>query len=152
MCRDIYLKELAQRAGAAKVFTNTHPGRIHDAARVAAAFPDVRFIFVKRNLQDNMLRIYMRKYAFGNPYGYDLAAIRDHITWYHEMIDVLAEKLPHITRVVHYEDIVADPRAALDVAAELCGVPMEHGPLPDIGDDRGCAEPYRDFMDAALTK
>jgi tetratricopeptide (TPR) repeat protein len=152
MCRDIYLKELAQRAGSAKVFTNTHPGRIHDAARVAAAFPDVRFIFVKRNLEDNMLRIYMRKYAFGNPYGYDLAAIRNHITWYHEMIDVLAEKLPLISRVVHYEDMVADPRAALSVAAELCGLPMKHGPLPNIGDDRGCAEPYRDFMAAALTK
>jgi tetratricopeptide (TPR) repeat protein len=152
MCRDIYLEELARRAGGAKVFTNTHPGRIHDAARVAAAFPDVRFIFVKRNLQDNMLRIYMRKYALGNAYGYDLAAIRDHITWYHEMIDVLAEKLPDITRVVDYEDIVADPRAALGVAAELCGIPMDHGPLPDIGDDRACAESYRDFMDAALSK
>jgi tetratricopeptide (TPR) repeat protein len=152
MCRDSYVKELAQRAGSAKVFTNTHPGRIHDASRVAAAFPDVRFIFVKRNLQDNMLRIYMRKYAFGNPYGYDLAAIRDHITWYHEMIDVLAEKLPGIARVVHYEDIVADPRAALEIAADLCGLPMEHGPPPNIGDDRGCAEPYRDFMVAALTK
>ena len=78
-----------------------------------------------------MLRIYMRKYALGNAYGYDLAAIRDHITWYHEMIDVLAEKLPDIARVVHYEDIVADPRAALGVAAELCGLPMEHGPLPE---------------------
>jgi tetratricopeptide (TPR) repeat protein len=152
MCRDIYLEELEQRAGEAKVFTNTHPGRIHDAARVAAAFPDVRFIFVKRNLQDNMLRIYMRKYAFGNPYGYDLAAIRDHITWYHQMIDTLVEKLPDIARVVYYEDIVADSRAALEIAADLCGLPMKHGPLPNIGDDRGCAEPYRDFMDAALSK
>ena len=99
-----------------------------------------------------MLRIYMRKYALGNAYGYDLPAIRDHITWYHEMIDVLAEKLPDITRVVHYEDIVADPRAALGVVAELCGIPMDHGPLPNIGDDRGCAEPYREFMAAALSK
>jgi hypothetical protein len=152
MCREIYLKELAQRAGNAKVFTNTHPGRIHDAARVAAAFPGVRFIFMKRDLQDNMLRIYMRKYMMGNPYGYDLAAIRDHITWYHQMIDVLVAKLPSIARVVQYEDMIADPRTALNVAAELCGIPMKHAPLPEIGDDRGCAEPYQEFISASLAK
>jgi tetratricopeptide (TPR) repeat protein len=151
VCRDIYLEELARRAPAAKVFTNTHPGRIHDAARVAAAFPDVRFIFVKRSLEDNMLRIYMRKYAIGNSYGYDLATIRDHITWYHDMIDTLAEKFPDISRVIRYEDMVADPLTALSVAAELCGLPMNHGTLPDIGDDRGCAEPYRDLIQVALT-
>jgi tetratricopeptide (TPR) repeat protein len=150
VCRDIYLEELARRAGTAKVFTNTHPGRIHDAARVAAAFPDVRFVFVKRNLYDNMLRIYMRKYASGNSYAYDLATIRDHVTWYHAMIDVLVEKLPDITRVVHYEDMVADPAAALRVAADLCQLPMNHSPLPEIGDDRGCAEPYREFLKSAL--
>lgn len=149
-CRDIYLEELARRAGSAKVFTNTHPGRIHDAARVAAAFPGVRFIFVKRNLEDTMLRIYMRKYQSGNPYAYDLKSTREHIAWYHEMIDALAEKLPDIARVVHYEDMVADPAAALRVVADLCGLPMSHGPLPATGDDRGCAAAYRQLMAAAL--
>ena len=149
-CRTLYLKELGRRAGPAKVFTNTHPGRIHDAARVAAAFPDVRFIFVKCNLEDNMLRIYMRKYAVANPYGYDLKSIRDHVTWYHQMIDVLAEKLPDIVRVIQYEEMVADPAGALRSAAELCGLSMTDAPLPTIGDDRGCAAPYRQFMAAAL--
>lgn len=149
-CCEIYLEELARRAGSAKVFTNTHPGRIHDAARVAAAIPGVRFIFIKRNFEDNMLRIYMQKYAVGNADSYDLKAIRDGLAWYHEMIDLLAAKLPDISRVVTYEEIVADPRAAIRVAAELCGLPMEHGPIPHIGDDRGCAEPYREFLRAAL--
>jgi hypothetical protein len=70
-CRALYLKELSRRAGSAKVFTNTDPIRIHDAARVAAALPNVRFIFVKRSMEDNMLRIYMRKYQHGNAYAYD---------------------------------------------------------------------------------
>jgi tetratricopeptide (TPR) repeat protein len=150
-CRDFYLKELARRANSANVFTNTHPVRIHDAARVAAAFPDVRFIFMKRQLDDNMLRIYMRKYETANPYAYDLRSIGDHIAWYHEMIDVLADKLSDVARVIHYEDMVANPTAALTVAADLCGLPMSHGPLPPIGDDRGCAEPYRTLMDEVLS-
>jgi hypothetical protein len=149
-CRDIYLEELARRGGAAKVFTSTHPVRLHDAARIAAAFPNVRFVFIKRNLDDNTLRIYMRKYAVGNQYAYDVGFIRNHILWYHEMIDVLADKLPDITRVIHYEDMVADPPAALRTVADLCGLPVPEGPLPAVGDDRGCAEPYRSLLAKAL--
>ena len=49
-----------------------------------------------------------------------------------------------------YEEMIADPAGALRVAADLCGLPMRDGPLPALGDDRGCAEPYRQFMAAAL--
>lgn len=150
LCREIYLEELGRRAGSAKVFTNTHPARIHDAARVAAAFPSVRFIFVKRNLEDNLLRIFMRAYAVGNSYSYDLKATRDHLLWYHQMIDALVEKLPVISRVIQYEDMIVDPAAALHLAADLCGLAVKDGPLPELGDDRNCAEPYRALITAAL--
>ena len=150
LCREIYMEELGRRAGSAKVFTNTHPARIHDAARVAAAFPEVRFIFVKRNLDDNMLRIFMREYAVGNSYSYDLKATREHLLWYHQMIDALAEKLPEISRVIHYEDIIADPAAALRMGADLCGLAMKEGPLPELGDDCDCSKPYQVLIDAAL--
>jgi hypothetical protein len=46
--------------------------------------------------------------------------------------------------------MVTDPAGALRAAAELCDLPVEHGPLPEIGDDRGCAVPYRNLMDTAL--
>jgi tetratricopeptide (TPR) repeat protein len=149
-CRDIYLEELAERAGPAKVFTNTHPARISDATRVASVFPNARFIFVKRNLKDTLLRIYMQQYNKGHPYSYDLKAASDYICWYHEMIDVLADKLPDITRVIHYDEMVADPAGALRITADLCGLPMSHGLLPAIGDDRGCSDPYRRLMTVAL--
>jgi tetratricopeptide (TPR) repeat protein len=149
LCREIYMEDLSRRAGAAKVFTNTHPARIHDAARVAAAFPGARFIFVKRNLDDNMLRIFMRAYAVGNSYSYDLKATREHLLWYHQMIDTLAEKLPEISRVIQYEDIIANPASALRTGADLCGLTVKDGPIPELGDDRNCAEPYRALITAA---
>jgi hypothetical protein len=65
------------------------------------------------------------------------------------MIDLLTEKFPAIARVVHYEDIAVDPMGALRGAAELCGLPMPDGTAPALGDDRGCAQPYRTFMAAA---
>ncbi|MGH6684813.1 MAG: sulfotransferase family protein [Pseudolabrys sp.] len=149
---EIYLEELSRRAASATVFTNTHPARIHDAARVAAVFPKVRFIFVKRNVDDNMLRIFMREYAVGNSYAYSLKSTREHILWYHQMIDALAEKLPQISRVIHYEDIIADPAAARRLGADLCGLSNAEAALPELGDDRNCAEPYRALMAAALER
>jgi hypothetical protein len=149
-CREVYLREIAHRCKGAKVFTNTHPGRIHDVARVAASFPNVRFIFLKRNLDDNMLRIFMQRYETANPYAYDLTAIRDHLIWYHEMIDLLAGKLSGIARIVHYEEMVADPRGAQDMAAELCGLPSSAKPLPAVGNDADCGAPYRSLLEAAF--
>ena len=72
------------------------------------------------------------------------------VTWCHEMIDVMAAKMPKVARVVTYEDMVDDPRAVLQVAADLCGLPMHQGDLPQIGDDRGCAAPYREMIKEAL--
>jgi tetratricopeptide (TPR) repeat protein len=149
LCRELYLEELARRAGSAKVFTNTRPGHLFTAGSIAAIVPNARFILVKRNLEDNALRIFMRKYNRGNSYAYDLKTIREHLTWCHDMMDVLAEKLPHIVRVIHYEDMVADPAAALRTALELCGLAMPAKPVPEIGDDRGCALPYRQLMASA---
>ena len=121
LCREIYLEELSRRAGTARVFTNTHPSRIADAAWAATVFPNVHFIFVKREVDDITLRMYLRHYKIRNSYAYDLKAARDHVTWYHAMMDVLAAKLPDRVRIINYEDMVTDPAGALRVAAELCG-------------------------------
>jgi tetratricopeptide (TPR) repeat protein len=151
-CRDIYLEELGRRAGSAQVFTNTHPATIYAVDRIPAVFPNVRFIFIKRNLEDILLRIYMRKFAQRNAYSYDLRSARDHVIWYYQMMDLLAEKLPNAVRIVSYEQMVADPAAVLRIAADLCELPMSVGsPLPAVGDDRGCALPYRELMADALS-
>lgn len=144
--RKIYAAELVQRGGSARVFTNTHPGYIHEAGRLAQTLANVRFLFVKRNLDDVVLRMFMRLYRRGNSYAYDLSAARAYIEWYDQIADLLVAKLPEIVRVVRYEDIVADPRMALRTAADLCGLPMTDKPPPALGDDRNCAAPYRELM------
>ena len=150
LCREIYLEELTRRAGTARVFTNTHPVRINDAAQTAIVFPNVRFIFVKRDVEDTTLRMYFRQYRSLNSFAYDIKAARDHVIWHHQMMDELAAKLPDRVRIINYEDMVRDPAGALRVAAELCGLPPPKGPVPTIGDDRGAAGPYRELMAAAL--
>lgn len=150
-CRDIYREELETRARSAAVFTNTHPGRVADAAQIAAILPNVRFIFIKRDIDDVMFRIYMKKYAAGFAFSYDLKAIRKHLNWNHNMIDILAQNLADISLVLRYEDMVGDPKGALRAAADLCGLSVGEAPLPAIGDDRGCAEPYRKLIAMSLS-
>jgi len=151
-CRDTYLVELARRVGSARVFTDTNPWHIFDAYLLASTFPNVRFIFLKRNLEDNILRTYQRRYTSAHAYSYDVGAARDHIAWYHQMTHLMAQKFPDIVRVIDYEDMVANPAAAVHVAADLCGLPKTDVPLPEVGDDRGCAEPYHDFITAELSR
>jgi tetratricopeptide (TPR) repeat protein len=150
--RSMYIDELARRAGLARVFTNTNLMRIHDADLVAAAIPNVRFVLVKRNLEDNALRIYMRRYQTGHAYAYDLKATYNYILWYHQMTDLLAHKLPEIVRVIHYEEMIACPARVLRLVADLCNLPIVKDHVPSLGDDRGCAAPYRQFMDAQLER
>jgi Flp pilus assembly protein TadD len=151
-CRDFYLEELAQRVGSARVLTNTSPSLIYEAQLMANVFPNVRFIFLKRNLEDTLLRMFQRRYPVGNAYSFDLKAARGYVAWYHQMTDLMAEKFPDIVRVIDYEDMIANPAAAVRVAADLCGLPKTDGPLPQVGDDRGCAEPYHDFIRAELSR
>lgn len=151
MFRKFYCEELRKRAGSAKVLTNTLPTRTQDAMRAASEIPNARFVFFKRNIDDLTIRIFMRNYAHGNYYASDLSDIRDYLQWCHKMIDVMAAKMPDISKVVTYEEMVADPASVLVEVAELCGLDMPGDTLPDIGDDRECAAPYRDLIEAAVT-
>jgi Flp pilus assembly protein TadD len=145
--REKYLEDLARRAGTSRVFTNTLPGHIHNAGLLASVIPNVRFLLVKRSVEDVLWRIYLTKYLYGNAYAYDLAAIRDHLDWYNSMIDLTAKKLPEISQVVSYEAMVDDPAATLHRVTALCGLGVHELPAPSLPNDRGCSAPYRGFLD-----
>ena len=152
LCRTLYREELARRLAREKVFTNTNSGCVFEAAHIASVFENARFIFMKRNMQDNLLQIFMREYQGGNPYAYDLKAAREHILWHHRMADLMAEKFPNIVRVIRYEDMVADPAACLRTAAELCGLSIPNGLVPTVAGDPGCSAPYRQLMMTELER
>jgi len=144
--RQMYLDELARRAAGARLLTNTLPGRIYDAGLIATTIPNVRFLLIKRDADDVALRVYMTKYLSGNPYAYDLRTTRDYLNWYDTMIDLTAQKLPDITKVISYERMVDDPAATLREVAGLCGVSAPDVPAPALDHDRGCAAPYQALM------
>jgi hypothetical protein len=147
---EIYLEEIQAFAPGAKIVTDTYPAMIPYFGRAATAIPNARFVFMKREPRDLALRIFMRHYKTGNHYGYDIKTIFEHISWYYKMMDIWLEKYPDITVQVGYEEMIADPRAIVRLIAGFCGVDATEGPLPDIGDDRGCSKPYQELIAAAL--
>lgn len=143
-----YLEEVTERSGGARVFTITTPGLVMEVPALAQIVPNARFLFVKRDRDDIALRIFMKNYAAGNTYAYSLAGIHEYVDWYENMIDVLSENLPGISRTIAYEDAIASPTALRGTVAGLIGDGLPDN-LSILGDDRGCAAPYRAMMQAA---
>jgi tetratricopeptide (TPR) repeat protein len=148
--RESYFRALYAKSFSSRVFTNTTPGLISEAVRIAAVIPNVRFILVRRRLEDTLLRIFMKFYKSGNVYAYDLHAARRHIIWYNQIMDVIAAAFPDITLQIGYEEMIEKPAAVRSAAARLIGFDTPSTPMPTLGDDRNCATPYRGLLEVAL--
>ncbi len=144
--RTNFEEELNIRAGQARVFTNTHPAYMLNAGEFTALVPNVRFLFVKRTVADLTVRIFMRSYQSGNAYAYRIESIREHISWYHKMMDMMADKYPEIVRIVNYEELVDDPINVRNEAARLCSIPNLGKEKITIPDDRGYANNYAQYI------
>jgi len=147
---DIYKKEILERAGGSLVFTNTHPAKITEVLRYAKTIPGSRFLFVKRDIDDLILKTYMKYYKSGNSYAYCVKTIYEHIEWYHNLIDIYEKKIPGICKIVKYEEMIGDPASTMIAACKLCGIEGDVSTIPSLGDDRGVAEPYAGFIRDAL--
>ncbi len=144
--RTNYLDILKNHDKSARVFTLTSPGNIKYVSRAADILPNVRIIFIKRNLDDLMLRIFMKQYRQANSYAYKLENIRKYIAWYYQLIDVLHNKYPDNSIIIEYDKMIADPETTLQSISNLCGIDLSSNEIPALVDDRGCAEPYRKFV------
>jgi tetratricopeptide (TPR) repeat protein len=151
MYRDLYMSELTSRAGNASAYTITSPGNIVNLGRLIGCIPNVRAVFLRRDRHDQALRMFFKSYAKKNIYSYRIRDIQDYLDWYTKLQDVWLARFPDHIITVAYEDMVACPEATVKRVAEFCGLEPPEGELPDIGDDSGCAVPYRAWLDAEAT-
>ena len=148
--RIFYAEEVQDFAQGARIVSDTYPAMIPYVGRVAKALSNVRFIFVRRDRYDCALRIFMKHYRAGNSYAYDIKTIFHYVAWYYEMVELWLQKFPEMSLSIDYENAVAEPKATLSRIVEFCGANMRGGVPSDLGDDRGCARAYREFIDTAL--
>jgi tetratricopeptide (TPR) repeat protein len=143
----LYLESLERRSGKSGLLTITHPGVIVDVDFINNLVPNSRFIFVKRNRTDLAFRIFASLYKDGHSYAYSLETISEYISWYEEMMEIAHEKTKPTSLVIHFEDIVSKPLKVVAEISELLGLrETAKAHFPEIGDDRGCSEPYLKHM------
>lgn len=143
-------QQIREHASGNRVFTDTLPNNIHYAGGAVRANPNAFFIFVNRDPDDNALRCLQRTYGSGNAYSYNVAECRYYLGWYREMMQAWSERLPDRSLTVNYEELVSEPRRILEALSRAIGVELTTD-TPKPGDDRLCARPFREFMEAAQT-
>lgn len=148
--RSLYFNTLSKMKFHGRVFTTTSPGHVRHAAWLADTLPNARFVLIKRNVDDTVLRMLMKRYQRGNYHTYDLKAAYAYVDWYNSMIDIFADKYPEISRVTTYENIVTNPDVAVQMVQNLCNLPTAASSLKIFSDDRDCSKPYRDLMKVTL--
>lgn len=145
-----YEEEVLKRADGAKLFTITHPGLVLDIGRIAETVPNAKFIFIERDTDDTAIRIFGKIYLKDtNFYAYDVEKIYESLSGYSKLINSWSSVLSGVSMRLTYEDMIADPEKTRAQIAEFCGMPKLKDALPDLGDDRRCAEPYLDMLKKA---
>lgn len=108
--------------GAASVVIDKHPFNLEQLALVAAALPDARVVWCRRDPRDTALSIYAESFAPDARYATDLDDIRF-------MIDEQARLMRHWCRVLalpiielHYETLVEQPDVQARRLVEFAGL------------------------------
>lgn len=144
---DEFAAIVSERSNGADVFTCTLPGNINRLSDIIELVPNSRFIFLRRDRDDLALRIFMKHYKRKNlSFAYDLRDIDAYIDYYETMIEMAETQLPQCSITLRYEDTIAHPAIARAKIAAHCGLPAPTDPLPELGDDRGVADPYKSSL------
>ena len=148
-----YEAQIVARADDAAIFTNTSRSKIIGVLRYATTIPGSRFVYIKRDINDLMFRIFATNYGSGNAYAFSIKTINEHIAWYDSLADILVEKFPNVSRVVSYDQLASDPNSMLTTVCELCGLdPKVNRVHIAPATDTGISRPYQAYIRQALTK
>ncbi len=148
-----YNAALDRHAPGANGFTIRNQGIVANAHRLSFLIPSSRFVFMKRDVNDLTLRLFMEDFTGQGDmaFTFDVKTIRNQINWYYSLIDILVEKFPKSCRVVQYEDMIDNPSSIVQQVRTLCGLGLADVEPPQLDDERGVANPYIRFIQTALS-
>ncbi len=93
-----YMSEITRRAGRANLFTTTHQGFNPDLGRIAELVPNVRIVFVERDVDDTAFRIFCMDYPQEvNPFAYHVPSIYEFIGEYAQLVEAWSGHLSDIS-------------------------------------------------------
>ncbi len=122
-----YLREAGSFAGGAANFVDKLPFNSLLAGPIRLALPGARLVLVERDPMDSLWSAHRNPFQIGGWYGWtrrqsDLAA---HYANHRRLMDHWREALGDDLVVVRYETLAADPKAAITMLLERCGLSPE---------------------------
>lgn len=95
-----------------KLLTNTLPDNIWTLPIISLWFPKAPIIFCRRNILDQKISIFFKRYEARSRDFFDYGLIGDYLDDINRLIDFYLKTLPNPMLEVKYEDNVRDPGAA----------------------------------------
>lgn len=95
-----------------KFLTNTLPDNIWTLPIISLWFPKTPIIFCRRNIIDQQISIFFKKYESKSRDFFDYGLIGNYLDDINRLMDFYLETLPNPMLEVNYEDNVRDPGAA----------------------------------------
>lgn len=117
-----------REAPEAVLFTNTMPGNYLHIGLIHLLFPEAPIIQCVRDPLDTCVACYFKLFHSGWDFTYDLESLARNYVAYRRVMRHWSALLPGRVLEVHYEELVADPRAAGVRIARHCGLSSE--PIP----------------------
>ena len=99
---------------------------------ILKVFPKIRIVYCRRNVLDNCLKIYFKKYNKRHNYSYRMPDLAHYVLCFQKMIDHWLSIFGDDILCLDYEELVKNPRKALQKTARFCGL---NDPLPPLSID-----------------
>lgn len=120
-----YLAEVAALHPDARVLTDKRVDNFLHIGLIKTLFPNARIVHTKRHPLDNILSIYFLYFQYDVTYGFDLG---DAAHWYAQYLRLMEHWKSLYPEDIHdfdYDEVVSDPRTAVERLLRFCGLAWE---------------------------
>lgn len=148
--QQIYSRRLSERYPSARVVTNTMPKRVEDSFVLARIVPNCRFVYLRRNMYDNGLRIFFKYFSIGHWYAFDIRDTFDYLRFSDQLADASLKFVGDFGMELTYEQLVENPAEVRNMLLDWCCVTRVACPSVVLKDDRKFSVGYVEAINAAL--
>ena len=122
-----YQNRIRDFGGRTPFFTTTNPSNYIYLGLILKVFPKTRVVYCRRNVLDNCLKIYFKKYNNRHDYSYRMSSVAHYVLSFQKMMDHWVSIFGDDILCLDYEELVKNPEDALQKTARFCGL---NNPLP----------------------
>ena len=122
---EAYVETARPAAGNLAHFVDKLPINFMYAGLIHLALPKAKIILVEREPMDNCYIAFKTLFPGAYPYSYDLEELANYFVAYSQMIEHWRTVMPGVMHSVSYEDLVSNPKPAIEDLLEYCDLSFE---------------------------